>query len=460
MKTCLLVLGMHRSGTSAITGALEKIGVTLPQDLMRPHSDNPKGYFESEEVMRINDNLLGDLNSNWDDTRFSVFMNQSMIDKHSECVKSFIEKEFAYSKIFMLKDPRMCITFPLWERALKDLGINIKVVFPYRNPFEVSRSLKSRNDFSMEKSILLWVKHVLYAEKYSRPYPRYFLDFNSLLTHTAEEMEKVARFVGIKAETLAIEEISDRFLERDLKHHNLDVRNVAENLPFFIKKLLVLVQDGSFSEATIEEFDAIFNEVNSAYQFLNNYDVLLQSNNSRDLRAQRDDARAQSQGLAQQLHTLTDEKAQLEEARAEQLKQLQALEDEKAALTQTHQQLNHEHDELVADLEVVKEAKQSQKADDGARIHGLEQQLHTLTDEKAQLEEARAEQLKQHQALDAENTELEESQARLNQEVANLTQAIDYVVRDLARLKESKSWTYTKSIRDLTRILKSKKNVD
>ncbi|WP_185858937.1 sulfotransferase domain-containing protein [Vreelandella nanhaiensis] len=592
MKTCVLILGMHRSGTSAVTGALEKLGVSLPQDLWPAQDDNPKGFFEGRRVIEINELILKESGSSYDDTRFQKHLTNDLIEKYLDRTKRLIEEEFSYSKIFALKDPRMCVTFPLWERALKELEIEIKVILPYRNPFEVARSLKSRNDFSTDKSLLIWVKHVLYAEKYSRSYSRYFLSFNSLLTNAEEEITKIANFIGVKAESSSIGEVRSNFLEKELKHHNLNLNNVAEEIPFFIKKLIAFVERENFSEATVDEFDVIFNEASSLYKLFHTHDVQFQSDISRALHAQRDQASDRAQSLEQQLseqqhaneqvlqgkedllRQLEAEKTQLEQTRADQAEQSQAkiktLEGEKAELAGAREQLEREMGSLLGDLEAVKKAKQTQKSSYKDRIHTIEQQLceqqhaneqmlqgkedllRQLEAEKTQLEQARADQVEQSQAeikiLEGEKAELagareqleremrsllgdletvkktkqtqkasdedrihtleqqlseqqhaneqilqvkedllrqlevEKSQMeyarvdreeqyeikikeledekvkliqdrnKLAQEVKLLTESIDQVVKDLSRIKESKSWIYTKPIRNLHKV--------
>ena len=65
----LLILGMHRSGTSAVTGALALRGVYLGQDLMPPGPDNPRGFWEHAGVVAIHERLLEALDRRWDDLR-------------------------------------------------------------------------------------------------------------------------------------------------------------------------------------------------------------------------------------------------------------------------------------------------------------------------------------------------------------------------------------------------------
>src|SRR5215470_10184663 len=62
----VVILGMHRSGTSALTGALAKSGATPGAHLMPPTTDNPEGYWECAPVVRLNDELLKRMGSRWD----------------------------------------------------------------------------------------------------------------------------------------------------------------------------------------------------------------------------------------------------------------------------------------------------------------------------------------------------------------------------------------------------------
>ena len=65
----LLVLGMHRSGTSALTGVLQKLGAELGEELLAPTPDNPKGYFENSRIVDVHESLLHGLARGWQDPR-------------------------------------------------------------------------------------------------------------------------------------------------------------------------------------------------------------------------------------------------------------------------------------------------------------------------------------------------------------------------------------------------------
>jgi hypothetical protein len=69
VRAVILVLGMHRSGTSALTGTLAKLGASLPKDLMPANESNPRGYWESLGLVKLHDELLASAGSSWDDWR-------------------------------------------------------------------------------------------------------------------------------------------------------------------------------------------------------------------------------------------------------------------------------------------------------------------------------------------------------------------------------------------------------
>jgi len=74
-KDAVLVLGMHRSGTSAIMRGLKAIGVQLGDHLAEPAEDNIRGFWEDKEVIAFNEKLLNILGSRWDSASFIQLNN-------------------------------------------------------------------------------------------------------------------------------------------------------------------------------------------------------------------------------------------------------------------------------------------------------------------------------------------------------------------------------------------------
>lgn len=167
-KTALIVLGMHRSGTSSVAGALVLAGGAPPKHLMPAATDNPKGFWESSAIADFNDRLLSLESSNWYDWRL---IGAAEIKKRPHLISdgvTLLNEEFGDAQTIVLKDPRICRLFPFWRQLLEEAGYTIVVVSPVRPPWEVAASLASRNDISPLNAFRLWMRHVLDAERASR----------------------------------------------------------------------------------------------------------------------------------------------------------------------------------------------------------------------------------------------------------------------------------------------------
>ena len=257
-QTCILVLGMHRSGTSALTGVLNLLDVYLGKDLMPESENNKKGHFENNRFYVINDKLLSQSNSSWDD----VFYEEKKIaDLHDITeLKEALVEEFKYSNLFAIKDPRIMYLFPLYEQALKELDINIKIIMPYRNPYEVASSLQKRDGYSIEKGMLLWAYHFFLAEKYSRKYERIFVGFNELLKNPKAIVKSIDDTLHLTLMSNYDEDAINDFLSTDLKHHNISLDNLSNNTPFIIRKILS-IRNKFNDKSSIEQFKHLGQEL-------------------------------------------------------------------------------------------------------------------------------------------------------------------------------------------------------
>ncbi|MDQ1338893.1 MAG: hypothetical protein QG567_42 [Campylobacterota bacterium] len=258
-QTCILVLGMHRSGTSALTGVLQYLDIDLGSKLLGPLKENEKGFFENAYLMRFDDKLLRKINSSWDDIFFDYDEKEQLIDQSDkEELKNILKQEFGNSSLFAIKDPRICYLFPLYEKALNELDIDMKIVLPYRNPLEVAESLEKRNGFSVEKSVALWLNYFLYAEFYSRKYERFFLKFDELINHTEKSIKALSEALQIDIFERYNRHKNDvnNFLEADLKHNNIYGFNLPKGLRVTLKEIAVLY-DENLNDVKQEKFDAL-----------------------------------------------------------------------------------------------------------------------------------------------------------------------------------------------------------
>ena len=218
----ILVLGMHRSGTSALTRMLNLLGCALSEDLIIPDRGNPEGYWESLRANQINVALLAALGRGWDDIRElpADWMTRPETDQAREQIRAFLDVDVSRKKPWVLKEPRLCRLAPLWLEMMTEAGIDARVVIALRHPAEVAYSLARRDGIAPGRSHLLWLQHVLEAERASRGRPRALVHYRDLLTNWRAQAARIATTLGVRwpvTVNKAAAEI-DAFLRPDLRH--------------------------------------------------------------------------------------------------------------------------------------------------------------------------------------------------------------------------------------------------
>jgi len=346
-QTCILVMGMHRSGTSALTGMLGLLDVFLGSELVEGNGDNPKGYFENNTLCLINEKLLNQVDSSWDDVIFGEEKISNV--KDVDGLISHIKKEFKHSNNFAIKDPRIAFLFPVYRRVLEELGINIKIIIPFRHPMEVASSLNRRDNFSYEKGILLWAYHFLLAEKYSREFERVFIGFNELISNSRGAVTLMSEklHIDFKSKYTKNRKQINEFLESGLKHHNLPIDNLSENTYKVVREILHF--QGEFNDgAVISKFDALREELFSYKELFYSREV---ASVFSDLKNTKQNLIETEQGLQQRTEELQQRTEELQQKAEE-------LEKSKQQLSETEQGLQKRSEELEQSKQQLGEKEQ------------------------------------------------------------------------------------------------------
>lgn len=266
-KTCLLVLGMHRSGTSAFTKVLSCLGAGLPRTLMPPiENNNITGFWESQTIAQLNDELLDLMGLKWDDwyPLPADWQTAQWVRPHIDKAVDILEQEFGDTSLFVLKDPRVARLVPFWRDALTRFGAKTKYLLPYRDPRDVAASLHLRDGFPLAKGYLLWLTHVLDAERATRSERRFFARYDDILTDWRGVVEHCGETLGLswpKLGPVAAVEI-DGFLDQGLRHHhhNRDTAGPKRGLPAWIEAVYVSLSalaDGNPADEHAESLDSI-----------------------------------------------------------------------------------------------------------------------------------------------------------------------------------------------------------
>ena len=218
----IFVLGMHRSGTSVLTRALNLLGAALPADLLGSNSSNPTGHWESARAIAINDELLAALGRRWDDVRElpEDWLQRPETRAARQQIRALLDHDFSSERLWLIKEPRICRLAPLWLDVAEELGVDTRVIIPVRHPSEVIYSLSRRDGMGAGQAQLLWCQHLLEAERASRGRPRILLDFDRFVTDWRSEAARIESELGLSwpHNDKQIAKQIDAFISPSLRH--------------------------------------------------------------------------------------------------------------------------------------------------------------------------------------------------------------------------------------------------
>jgi hypothetical protein len=179
----------------------------------------------------LHDRLFAALDSAWDDPYplRDGWRETDAAREAKRAIHTHIDKEFAHSKTFVVKDPRVTRVLALWLEVLDELCIEPIIVIPFRNPIEIALSLERRNRLPLAQSLLCYIQGYLEVERASRGRRRVFHLYDDLISDWRSFAEKLATIGGRDGKALnpAVAGELDRFLSPELRHHKAGPANFA-----------------------------------------------------------------------------------------------------------------------------------------------------------------------------------------------------------------------------------------
>ena len=189
------IVGMHRSGTSMVAKLLQQAGLNLGDeaDLMPPAEENPEGFYEHLEFVRLNDEVLNAAGAGWDCPPAAGFnWEDSVLDSFRARARRMADP-LGERLPWGWKDPRTSLTLPFWRSAFGPLRIVVMV----RNPLEVVTSLHRRNAFSAALGLTLWQ---IYAERIlddTSPDERLVTHYDTYFLEPDREISRLLDYLGL-----------------------------------------------------------------------------------------------------------------------------------------------------------------------------------------------------------------------------------------------------------------------
>ena len=230
-RPALVVAGMHRSGTSAMSRLLSLAGGALPGNIIQPGPDNPTGFWEPADMVGLNDRILAAVGSRWDDV-FGHRVGPAVWERRTDFAdeaRAFLADGYADATAAVLKDPRASLMIRFWDGALRAEGLNPVYVVMVRHPLEVAASIKARGDASEASAVMAWAACMLSVERDTRGLTRLFVDYDDLLTDWRAVLARVqaASDGALPSLQPKAEAEIDGFLSPDQRHHRAAESDLA-----------------------------------------------------------------------------------------------------------------------------------------------------------------------------------------------------------------------------------------
>ena len=188
-----LILGMHRSGTSFLTRCLNSCGVYLgkEQSIIAVRPGNPKGQWENRNFVNLSDQLLNENQGSWHVVPEQISCSKELRIKFENEIKKLVSEAPIAAG---LKDPRTVIILDSIKDILPNNNIYIGI---FRHPLKVAESLKTRNDFDYEKSLMLWQKYNQKLLNYLENRNSFLINFDWTREKLFGEIDKIIKKTGL-----------------------------------------------------------------------------------------------------------------------------------------------------------------------------------------------------------------------------------------------------------------------
>jgi hypothetical protein len=211
MKT-IVILGMHRSGTSMVAGILHQLGVDIGDELMEAGISNPFGHFEDKQFVDINNRILATCGGDWlSPPPLEIILLQK--NQYSKEIVDLINRN--KSELWGWKDPRTTLTIDLYLPYLQ----NPYFIVCYRNVVDIATSLQKRAGLEEDKSLKLIEIYNNRIDSFFKNHlnlKRLDLSYEDIRKNPHKEIENIIHFLGISQDEKKIQQAT-RFVASDQK---------------------------------------------------------------------------------------------------------------------------------------------------------------------------------------------------------------------------------------------------
>jgi hypothetical protein len=267
LSDAIFIVGYYRSGTSALSGTLQRLGVVLHNDA-DANEHNPLGFYEIPELIEFDAELFNRLRVEWQDVRNldPGWSERADMAPFLSRLGEILRRRFGNEALWAVKHPHLCRLFPIYERAARQADQQIRVIHICRDPWTVAASQQKKNGLSRAHALLLWASYLVSAEGYARGLTRTWLTYKDLLSRPAAEIKRIEQELGIELSHRVPNGLRDAtaFLTSQLDRSSpVPTTDLLGPLQTLVTTMWQVIQDRDFTPETWDGLGATTKELTS-----------------------------------------------------------------------------------------------------------------------------------------------------------------------------------------------------
>jgi hypothetical protein len=232
MSKHIIVLGMHRGGTSLVANLLHRWGAYAgqAQQLLAADQNNQQGYWEYLPLIQLNQQLLNSVGASWfippGQDEEKAIENLAADPGYKRRAEQLLAEMRKGGQDWFWKDPRLTILLPFWKKMW---GEAIYVV-TVRHPLEIAMSLRKRDRLPISASLLIWQQYMLEALRQTEgSKDRIFISYENLINTPVEQCHRLASLIDRACE---YERDREPLVGSMVEAINTELRHNISRIPF------------------------------------------------------------------------------------------------------------------------------------------------------------------------------------------------------------------------------------
>ncbi|MEI6337473.1 MAG: hypothetical protein WCQ57_02680 [Verrucomicrobiota bacterium] len=257
----IIVLGMHRAGTSAITRSLQVLGARLGDQFCDPQEDNPKGFWEDKDLMDLNVEMFDSLGMAWNrltpitKEEVATLMERGFLEK----AHGFLNKKLGRGGIVALKHPGTAKIFPFWKEAFARCECEVNYLLTVRHPLSVAKSLARRDGIQKCYGTLMWLAHVIPSLSVPKGSRALVTDYDLFMSNPTSELGRIAHCFQLEVKPGELKSYLDEFLDSGLRHSSFVLSDLETDpdLPSLVSEVYRGLRDLASDRVRLEDSKSV-----------------------------------------------------------------------------------------------------------------------------------------------------------------------------------------------------------